>query len=191
MMLPFGEIKRLSKEDDFKYWIGSQFFIRPDSGLKEFTGQVVYDNQVISNYRPMWGNNRLGMMTPEEVQDTYRVEDDLLCVVARARYIEKEWRVVIGDKKVITGCQYKFRDELCESEDFPEKVKEYAEKVAQCGWEPARVYVMDIASDVHGELGLLEINSFSSSGLYKCDLSKIVKEVSIIAENEWKEYQEI
>jgi len=179
-MMPFAEIKRLKDDSFFRHWIGTVFFIRPDSGFKEFTGQTVILD------KPLFG-----IMTLDELQNTYRVEDDLLCVIASAKHIEREWRVVIGDKKVITGCQYKHRYELCESEDFPEKIKKYAEKIAQCDWEPARVYVMDIAEHLNGSQGLLEINSFSTSGLYKCDLSKIVTEVSKIAEDEWKEYQEV
>jgi len=181
IMMPFSEIMRLHNHVDFPYNHQSHFFIRPDSGFKEFTGQVVstdgFENEYVTKIENLNINGDL--------------DKTMLCVVAADAHIKMEWRVVIGDKKFITGSQYKKNLELDVSTDCPEEVVEFAEKVANCEWEPARVYVMDIAVDESDVLGMLEINSFSCAGLYNCDLSKIVSEISRIAEQEWKEYQEI
>ena len=49
---------------------------------------------------------------------------------------------------------------------------------------------MDIAEDNDGKYWLLELNSFSSAGLYASNKDNIVKKVSEIAEKEYDEYLE-
>jgi len=39
-------------------------------------------------------------------------------------------------------------------------------------------------------LFLLELNAFSTSGMYNCNLEVIVRVASEMAEEEWKEYEE-
>ena len=62
------------------------------------------------------------------------------------------------------------------------------QEVLQIGYYPDSVFVMDVCEDSDGRFWLLEINSFSSAGLYACDKAKIVKEVSAIAEEEWADW---
>ena len=62
-----------------------------------------------------------------------------------------------------------------------------ASKIVKEEWQPDRAYTLDIClSD--GKYSLLEANSFSCSGLYACPVEPIVREVSRIALEEWKEY---
>ena len=66
----------------------------------------------------------------------------------------------------------------------------YAEEVAQV-FEPEICFVVDIATIKSGtELKLLELNSFSCSGIYSCDTDKIVESVNRVAWEEWMSYQE-
>ena len=180
MFMPLKEMIRLKNHHDFCYSFGSTIFIRPDSGFKEFTGQVVST-----------GNPIFSIPSLETINSSKYFDDNIMCVVSSAKHIEREYRIVIADKKVVTGCQYKHRMELDVDNDCPKEIIQYAENVAKCEWEPCKVYVMDIAVGLRGNIGLLELNSFSCSGLYECDISKIVNEVSEVAEKEWREYQEI
>ncbi|MFA5599326.1 MAG: ATP-grasp domain-containing protein [Phenylobacterium sp.] len=173
IMLPFKEIIR--QFDFVKSLFGNDIFIRPDSGLKPFAGQAA----------------SLNSLKIENLCDEYVNEDyaDLLCVVSSAKEIKKEWRVVIADKKAIAGSQYKIDCELEVSPECPSEILSYAEYLALSDWEPDIIYTMDIGLDKNGGMRLVELNSFSCSGLYDCDLSKIVEVASELAIIEWKEYQ--
>ena len=181
MFMPLKEVIRLKKHPHFCYSFSGTIFIRPDSGFKEFTGQVVVTDE----------KQLFGLPEIEALNSCKHFDDNIMCVVSSAKHIEREWRIVIADKKFVTGCQYKHRMELVVTKDCPQEIIKYAEKVASCEWEPCKVYVMDICIGNNGVPGLLELNSFSCSGLYECDISKIVEIVSKVAEQEWKEYQEI
>ena len=59
---------------------------------------------------------------------------------------------------------------------------ELAKHVAEMEWQPDRVYVLDLAYfKDKDEPKIIELNAFSSSGLYACDTYKIVEAVSIAA----------
>jgi len=171
----FITIKELLRTKDFCFDIfgnkDDELFVRPSSGYKPFTGMVV-------------GRTR---MSQETLGYGYYHEDpSLLVAISGAKQISREWRVVIGDKKVITGSQYKINNELEVLNDFPKEVEDYAQSIIPEDWQPDRLFVMDIA-EYNNELYLLELNSFSSSGLYDCDLGRIVEVASKIALEDWRE----
>lgn len=45
---------------------------------------------------------------------------------------------------------------------------------------------MDVCES-DGRLSLLELNSFSCSGLYECDLEAVIRAASAVAEDQWIE----
>jgi hypothetical protein len=47
-------------------------------------------------------------------------------------------------------------------------------------WRPDPVFMMDVCES-EGQLWLVELNGFSCSWLYQCDLSGVVSEVSELA----------
>ena len=59
-------------------------------------------------------------------------------------------------------------------------------KIATAEWQADRVYVCDIALLDNDVAKVIELNAFSSSGLYACDTLKIVEAVSeeALKENE-------
>ena len=65
------------------------------------------------------------------------------------------------------------------------------EEVLAHGWHPDPVYVIDIVEDNNGKFWLMELNSFSSAGLYACDKQAIVREVSAIATEEFTNIQQL
>lgn len=173
-ILPYGEfVRRFTQKDGWYHG----YFIKPESGLKEFTGQEV------------WNENDLSKLCPHG-----RIEDDTLCVLApRKINIAAEFRYVICDRQVITGSEYRWDDVLDIRRDTHPVCDAMAKKVAEAEWQADTVYVCDIAlmtdpswwdSYPNYRAKIIELNAFSSSGLYACDTYKIVEAVSKAAERE-------
>jgi hypothetical protein len=168
IMLPFGELDR---QKEFLYeTLGDNdcIFIRPNRGDKIFTGTVVK--------KETWEKDI-------ELLGFYDVEPYDLCIVSEPQNIEKEWRLVVADTKVITGSEYSPN----EKKDVPKEVIDLGNEICSIDYKPDSVWTMDICQLQNGELKLLEIGSFSCAGLYRCDVEIIVREVSKIAEREWQD----
>lgn len=161
-MLPFGEIKRK------KEWLFSVFgednclFIRPNSGLKEFTGQIVKYESFEKDLEHM---------------SFYDITSNLLSIVSRPRPIDWEARFIVVDKKVITGSYYRI-DRLHQERLVEDRLIESAQNlVNDIRWQPDDIYVLDLC-DCNEELKVVEVGAFSYAGLYRCDRNKIVEAVS-------------
>lgn len=149
-------------------------FIRPDSGAKPFTGYIVSPDEKdkIKTLIQTIGAETLIVVTPE-------------------KKITAEWRFVICDRKVVTGCQYLPEEFPLSPESIrtnPPSLFRLANLIASHEWQPDRCYTADIAES-EGNVSLLEINSWSCAGLYDCDMRLIVEHVSRAAVQEWGEYQ--
>lgn len=165
------EMLRRSKSMLFeKFGNNGAIFIRPNVGFKTFTGTVVTEEHFVKD---------------TEYLGYGEIDKHELILVAEPKNIHAEYRVVIANKKAITMSQYR-RDGIYELDGthIPEVMK-YAEDVT-AGWQPESVFVADIAKVTEG-YKLIEINSFSCSGLYNCNTDIIVEEVSKVAEQEWEE----
>lgn len=174
IMLPLNEVKRNIKI--VKNLFGEKFFIRPDSGKKEFTGCVVSCDNFDQDLIKM----SYGLLEP-----------NWLCLIADTKKIKAEWRFVIADKKVIGGCRYKLNEQHDEEIGYPKEALELAEKIASDSkWQPCKVYSLDIGSydtDDGEEYGLIEINGFNTAGMYLCDWNVMVPALNEIALKEWGE----
>lgn len=134
------------------------FFIRPDSGKKLFTGVVTdYDS-----LRTDIGFAAAGL------------EPETKVLVAPYQRVEEEWRFFVSNGHVITGSLYNVKGEHFESELVDMHAFELAYEASKC-YNPDPVYVIDICKTQSGEYKVLELNSFSCSGLYSCDVNEIVK----------------
>ena len=191
IMMPFGDLIR-RKEFIFNHF-GDRIFIRPNSGYKEFTGNVLDKN-----------NFEYGI----ELASFYDVSPDLLVIVSDAKDIQKEWRFVIVNQEVVSGSLYRDWtdggeniERGCTTKDLvllhsksvkeycsDEKAFEYAKKVAKL-YNPDVAWTLDVTLTESGEYKTIEIGCFSCAGLYGNDLDKVVKAVSEASENEWEEYQ--
>lgn len=177
--IPVFDLKRRKNELYDMLGIDDCLFIRPDSGFKTFAGRVVRYDEFNSDYEFM-----------SEYSDR-----DALAVISSPKPIDAEFRFVICKKKVVTGCIYKSDGELVTNNSENEQLDllyalKYAENVAKTEWEPEPIYVMDICLS-NDEYKLLEINSFSCSGLYGCQLAEVVKAASDLAVEINKEENEI
>ena len=183
--LPLANISAM-KEDIFDSWLGASYedlFVRPDSGFKSFTGQLVsktkldYDIKNLANIA---------------------ISGTEFCLIAPPVNILREWRFVIGRRKIIACSQY--RDHKLTPSGIPNPIRElsagapkevcdFVENVlSSVDWEPEPIYTMDIAETSTKNLKVVELNCFSAAGLYKCDISKIVSEVRVIVIDEYYDY---
>jgi ATP-grasp domain, R2K clade family 2 len=173
VILPYGEVVRRlkrNKADNYSF----SWFIKPESGMKEFTGQVINTANL---------DDDLSKLSPHA-----SIDDDVLCVCAPPKNIKAEFRYVICEKKVITGSEYRWDDILDVRSDTHPLCDHMANKIASAEWQADTVYVCDVAlvEDSNGfeQAKVIELNAFSSSGLYACDTYKIVEAVSKAAEKE-------
>lgn len=168
IILPYGEVLRRGCDG-----LGDAFFLKPEAVSKAFTGFVMT--------REKWA------VEVETIRQKSGIGLDTLCVVARPQAIEAEFRFVIADREVVTGSQYRWDDRLDVRLDVLPICREVAEEVARRSWQPDRVYVCDVALlDGRSRAKVVELNAFSSSGLYACDTRAIVEAVSRAAEREFE-----
>lgn len=164
-MMPVGDLLR-RWDKLITYAPNQSWFIRPDSGAKPFTGYIVAP-----------GNKH-------EIKSLIQaIGPETLVVVAPEKKIMKEWRFVICDRKVVTGCQYL----PTESPTYSPPSLRLAGIIASQEWQPDLCYTVDVAES-EGEVYLLEINSFSCASFYDCNILSIVEWASKTAIKEWQEY---
>lgn len=154
IILPYGEFIRRKMTNRF---------IKPLSGLKEFTGQVANWDDKLSHLH---------------------IEPETLCVIASPKKIQAEFRYIIAERRVVTGSEYRWDDVLDVRRDTLPECDALAAKIAAAPWQADIVYVCDIAMTEEGPK-VIELNAFSSSGLYACDTHKIVEAVGRAAMREF------
>ncbi len=175
--LPFGQLADASDYIFQKFGSanGTKIFMRPDSGFKQFTGQV-YDLQYWENFLRL---------------SNIALQPEDLVVISSPKEIFKEYRCIIGpanddrdrEQKVITLCQTHSCGKLDEQviHSFYERtdIYKFVNKVLDdvC-FEPDPFWVMDVCRDAFGELKVVEVNSMACSGYYKCNMKLIVEAVS-------------
>jgi len=166
-------IKR--KEILFSVYEG-KFFIRPDSGTKSFTGLIVDSENFIHEINGL-------------LQLTSATLETLVCV-ASVKEIQSEYRFVICDKQVITQSEYRWDNRLDIRSDYPESCFDLAKEVALLDWQVDLAYTCDICL-VNNEPKIVELNGFSSAGMYACDWMKIIPALNNAAEKSFKDIMSI
>jgi len=170
VMLPFGDLNR-RKEWLFETFGDAEFFVRPSSGFKTFTGKVVTSKEWDEDIR------LLGF---------YDIPTEAIVIAAPYYEIVKEWRLLVVDNRVVTASLYKSKERPAP----PEEVLEYGQQVLdESDYNPDPVWVLDVCQIANGGFRVVEGGSFSCCGLYNCDPEVIVKEVSRVAKREWEDFQ--
>jgi hypothetical protein len=174
VMLPFGELKRRKGFILSILGVDGCVFIRPNSGFKNFTGTVVHQNN--------WDKDI-------DWLGSYDVTHDTLVIVSTPRKIEREWRFVVVDDKIVSGSQYR-NASGCKLDEPDKDAERYAQHILdKIPYRPERVWCLDICETAQG-FHVLEVGCFGCAGLYVADKEPIVREVSRVALEEWKEYNE-
>lgn len=173
-----GEYKR--RKDEFFKRLGLQdcLFLRPNSGLKTFTGQIFKKER----HETDW--NYFDMST--------RAED--IIVVAPPKAIEAEYRFIIGRGKIIAATMYMHEGKSRQLPGAPKEAHTFVEevvKVIEKNCPIAPMYVVDVSRNYHREYGLLELNAFNSAGMYEADKAAIVDAANQIALEEYQEYHNV
>lgn len=171
VMLPFGELDRNQNFLFDSFGRNDQIFIRPESPLKLFTGQIA---------------TRQTFAADLEFMGFYEFPASSLVVVSSPKTILNEWRFVVANGKVAAGCQYKKGDDLDYQPEYDGKAFDLAKSIASIDYEPDPVWVMDICKTSDDTNHLLEIGGFSFADLYACNMADIVSAVSAAAMTVWQ-----
>ena len=103
-------------------------------------------------------------------------------VIAPPKPIGREWRLVVAEDRVIAGSQYAVNGRRAITPDLPAEVRSFAESMlSEVRWRPDPIFMLDLCESA-GRLWLVELNSFSASWLYACDLAAVVSTAAELAE---------
>jgi hypothetical protein len=145
-----------------------EVFVRPTGSTKLFTGRCIPRDDFATALAPA------------------RYDPATLVVIAAPRVLQCEWRLVVAGDEVLAGCQYALGGEARFATDCPDSVAQFAQAMlAAVPWRPDPIFMMDLGES-DGQLYLLELNSFSCSGLYVCELDRVVAVAGELARREWE-----
>jgi len=144
-----------------------KLFIRPDSGLKTFTGFVLDCRaEDLSGWEDVEAKIR---------QEVPALSPESIVCISAAQYLEAtEWRFWIADRKVVASTPYSWGDQLLLWTPPPAAALDIANMVAENKWQPDVVYVADVVQTKGGRFWLNELNAASTSGLYNVPMSDLL-----------------
>jgi hypothetical protein len=141
-----------------------EVFARPTGCDKAFTGRCVYKDDFASALSPA------------------TFDPGTQVVVAVPQEIGREWRLVVADDRVVAASRYAEQGSKSVEPGCPAEVPAFAEAMlAEVRWRPDPVFMMDIAESA-GLLWLVELNGFSCSWLYQCNVEAVVAVAGELAE---------
>ena len=149
----------------FNWWAieGDNFFIKASKFGKR-AGSHVINHDTISYYT-----------------DKYKVDEDEMMLVAAPVNFTSEYRVIVKEDKPLVACQYKSHGKMDEQELKPDKEDSILnwvyENVINHHTPKCKLYVIDIGLIDGSIMSVVEMNSFSSSGFYKCSIPRLLKEI--------------
>ena len=159
------------KERKFEFYakFGKEalIWVRPDSGDKTFSGQLID----LQDFDRFWSNKIV-----------CNVEDSDIVYISTPKTVVGEYRFVVSENKIIANSTYLFQKQSVLIPSVPKKATDLVNELLKVDYKPDLVYCFDICSDGDDNFWLLEITSFSVAGLYMCDKKKIAEEVSRIVE---------
>jgi hypothetical protein len=154
-------------------WLFSVFggddevFARPSGCHKLFVGRAMHRESFAQG------------LSPSRYDPTTQV------VIAAPKEIGREWRLVIIGDHIIGASQYAEDGVRSIAPGCPELVREFvAGMLNAVSWRPDAIFMMDVCES-DGRLWLLELNGFSCSWLYRCDLAEVVGKASELAVRQW------
>ncbi|UTU09725.1 hypothetical protein CcrBL47_gp441 [Caulobacter phage BL47] len=161
-------VVKLSEVSDVVHNTDGPFFLKPAGENKEFPAGLTT-------------RDKFEAWMEKLTEIDYLIEDDakndIDVVVALPKDIVKEWRVTVVDGAIVSSTLYvpKARREL------PEAV-EAVVREAISRYEPAPVYVIDVAQTVEGDHLIVEYNSWNSAGFYDGDIEAMMDAITAYIE---------
>ena len=157
-LLPASEAWRQSDFLFKEFASDGEVFARPSAGRKLFTGSTFE----IDEFK----------QTVSKINDPRS-----LVLISRPQKIRREWRLFIAHNTIVTFSQYCVDGERDLQFDCPSNVLEFGDRVLkETSWRPDPIFAMDLC-ECDDQIRLLELNAFSCSNLYSCDLSAIIETV--------------
>ncbi len=153
-LLPFGEIRRRPPADVVGLFGGDSVFMRPDCALKLREAERVDSTGLINWVR--YGER------------VARTDDHELFWLFEPRPISTEIRYIVCAGNVVAASQYMLGDKISHCARVSEQATAFARSLARAIDLCDPVYVLDLALS-EGCWKAIEINAFSTSGLYLCD----------------------
>jgi len=151
----------------------AMLFVRPDSGQKTFQAQLI------------------DLLDIDRFVNNHSDELHKLVLVSSPKNIRGEWRFVVSNRKDIIACStYRYQGQITRIPSAPQGATELVKEILNIEYYPDSVFCVDICEADDNRFYLLELNSFSSAGLYECNKPNIVQKVSIIAEEDWRQWLE-
>lgn len=148
--------------------VDDELFVRPDAVQKTFPGTAVFRDNFA------------------DAIAAARYDPECRIVVSSPKEIGSEWRLVVVDDKVVAASKYRDHGAIAIEAGCPEEVLAFAGEVLdKTTWRPDRAFIMDVCES-SGDLAMVELNSFSCSGLYRCDLAEVIRAASTAAESDWR-----
>lgn len=115
-----------------------------------------------------------------------RYDPTSLVVIAAPQSISREWRAVVIGDRIVSGSQYAIGGERAITAEFPTEVRAFADSMlSEVRWRPDPAFMLDVFESA-GQLWLVELNSFSGSWLYRCELQAVVSAASKLCERIWQ-----
>ncbi len=136
-------------------------FIRPAQDLKTFTGHVT----TVAEWKAWIERVRAGEKSLEAQELTLNTP----VIVAPVKTITREWRTWVVGGKVVAASQYALYGKRIREAHAPLDVLMFATRLASY-WQPAAAFVLDVGEMEDGSLGLVEINTLNSSGIYAAEM---------------------
>ena len=156
------------------YIVDNCTYCRPDSGLKPFGGMVL----------ELW---RGGLERQWAWVENFTQPSDFI-LVSNPKTIQEEYRFICAEgREIVAASKYKSRYVLDVSIAVPEAARIKCQEILDTGFCPDPMFVLDLCKGADNNYYLLEVNAFSTAGLYDCDLKAVVAKASEIA---WKKNQE-
>jgi hypothetical protein len=145
-----------------------EVFARPTGCNKVFAGRCVYRDDFAAALSPT------------------RYDPATLVVVAPPKELGREWRLVVAGDRVVAGSQYALDGSRCVQAGCPDAVRAFAvDMLAEVRWTPDPIFMMDVCES-EGRLWLVELNGYSCSWLYACDLEAVVAAAGELAGLAWQ-----
>jgi hypothetical protein len=151
---------------------GEEVFARPTGCHKLFVGRCIYRESFASALSPS------------------RYDPATQVVIAAPRQIGREWRLVVIGDRIIAASQYAEDGARSVAAGCPDEVSEFvAGMLSAVSWRPDPIFMMDVCESA-GRLWLVELNGFSCSWLYQCDLPEVVGRASELAVRQWASFRD-
>lgn len=141
------------------------YFIRPDSDSKIFAGEVLKYDKIEKWYNELQKLEGLLLLS------------SIPLWVCEPHGIEKEWRNLVVNGKVITSSLYRTNFRLTKSStDIPNDMIKFVEDRCK-EWMPHDVFAMDIALS-GGNFYIIECGCANSIGFYHMDIQKYIESIT-------------